>query len=50
MTSLGVKRMWLMSFIDYFGLVTDPRKDINVKHELLDVIFFLPIGLSHNLI
>ena len=28
-----------MSFIDYFGEITDPRKDINVKHNLLDVIF-----------
>jgi DDE_Tnp_1-associated len=28
-----------MSFIDYFGEITDPRKDINVKHNLLEVIF-----------
>ncbi|HAT8180831.1 TPA: ISAs1 family transposase, partial [Legionella pneumophila] len=28
-----------MSFIDYFGEITDPRKDINVKHDLLDFIF-----------
>lgn len=34
-----------MSFIDYFGLVTDPRKDINVKHELLDVIFLTITGV-----
>jgi hypothetical protein len=27
------------SFIDYFGEITDPRKDINVKHNLLDVTF-----------
>ena len=26
-------------FIDYFGEITVPRKDINVKHNLLDVIF-----------
>lgn len=34
-----------MSFIDYFGVVTDPRKDINVKHELLDVIFLTITGV-----
>lgn len=34
-----------MSFIDYFGSVTDPRKDINVKHELLDVIFLTITGV-----
>lgn len=28
-----------MSFIDYFGEIPDPRKDINVKRNLLDVIF-----------
>ena len=33
-----------MSFIDYFGLITDPRKDINVKHDLLDVIFLTITG------
>lgn len=37
--------MCRMSFIDYFGLVTDPRKDINVKHELLDVIFLTITGV-----
>jgi len=34
-----------MSFIDYFELITDPRKDINVKHELLDVIFLTITGV-----
>lgn len=34
-----------MSFIDYFGGVRDPRKDINVKHELLDVIFLTITGV-----
>jgi hypothetical protein len=33
-----------MSFIDYFGLITDPRKYINVKHDLLDVIFLTITG------
>ncbi|ETO94388.1 transposase family protein [Legionella oakridgensis] len=28
-----------MSFIDYFSEIPDPRQDINVKHNLLDVIF-----------
>lgn len=35
-----------MSFIDYFGLITDPRKDINVKHDLLDVIFLTITGVN----
>lgn len=35
-----------MSFIDYFGSVNDPRKDINVKHELLDVIFLTITGVT----
>lgn len=35
-----------MSFIDYFGSVNDPRKDINVKHELLDVIFLAITGVT----
>jgi len=35
-----------MSFIDYFGAVNDPRKDINVKHELLDVIFLTITGVT----
>ena len=34
-----------MSFIDYFGSITDPRTDINVKHELLDVIFLTITGV-----
>lgn len=34
-----------MSFIDYFGEITDPRKDINVKHNLLDVIFLTITGV-----
>ena len=34
-----------MSFIDYFGEISDPRKDINVKHNLLDVIFFTITGI-----
>ncbi|HAU1796572.1 TPA: transposase family protein [Legionella pneumophila] len=28
-----------MSFVDYFGEITDLRKDIHVKHDLPDVIF-----------
>lgn len=35
-----------MSFIDYFGEVRDPRKDINVKHDLLDVIFLTITGVT----
>jgi hypothetical protein len=35
-----------MSFIDYFGAVTHPRKDINVKHKLLDVIFLTITGVT----
>lgn len=35
-----------MSFIDYFGEVRDPRKAINVKHELLDVIFLTITGVT----
>lgn len=34
-----------MSFIDYFGLISDPRTDINVKHNLLDVIFLTITGV-----
>ncbi len=34
-----------MSFIDHFGLITDPRKDINVQHDLLDVIFLTITGV-----
>lgn len=34
-----------MSFIDYFGEIIDPRKDINVKHDLLDVIFLTITGV-----
>lgn len=34
-----------MSFIDYFGSIQDPRKDINVKHDLLDVIFLTITGV-----
>ena len=34
-----------MSFIDYFGAISDPRKDINVKHNLLDVIFLTITGI-----
>lgn len=34
-----------MSFIDYFGEITDPRKDINVKHNLLDVVFLTITGV-----
>jgi predicted transposase YbfD/YdcC len=37
--------MLSMSFIDYFGSITDPRTDINVKHELLDVIFLTITGV-----
>lgn len=35
----------IMSFIDYFGEISDPRKDINVKHNLLDVIFLTITGI-----
>ena len=28
-----------MSFIDHFSIIEDPRKDINVKHDFLDVLF-----------
>ena len=35
----------IMSFIDYFGEIGDPRKDINVKHNLLDVIFLTITGI-----
>lgn len=28
-----------MSFIEHFAIVDDPRKNINVKHDLLDVLF-----------
>lgn len=28
-----------MSFLTYFSVVSDPRTDINVKHDFLDVIF-----------
>ena len=34
-----------MSFIDYFGEISDPRKDINVKHNLLDVIFLTIVAV-----
>lgn len=34
-----------MNFIDYFISVEDPRSDINVKHELLDVIFLTITGV-----
>ena len=45
MASIRAKTMLWMSFIDYFGSVTDPRADINVKHELLDVIFLTITGV-----
>ena len=35
-----------MGFIDYFGEITDPRKDINIKHNLLDVIFLTITGMT----
>ncbi len=28
-----------MSFTDHFSIIEDPRKDINVKHDFLDVLF-----------
>ena len=28
-----------MPFIDHFISITDPRKDINKRHNLLDIIF-----------
>jgi len=28
-----------MSFIEHFAIVDEPRKDIKVKHDLLDVLF-----------
>ncbi|MCP4984757.1 MAG: transposase family protein, partial [Colwellia sp.] len=28
-----------MTFIDHFFSIKDPRTDINVKHDLLDVLF-----------
>ena len=28
-----------MSFIHYFSEITDPRKDINVKHNLTELLF-----------
>lgn len=28
-----------MSFIEHFSIIEDPRKDINVKHDFLDVLF-----------
>jgi predicted transposase YbfD/YdcC len=28
-----------MSFMEHFAIVDDPRQDINVKHDLLDVLF-----------
>ena len=28
-----------MPFIDHFSVIEDPRKDINVKHDFLDVLF-----------
>jgi len=34
-----------MSFIDFFGELPDPRKDINVKHNLLDIIFLTITGV-----
>lgn len=34
-----------MSFVDYFESITDPRKDINAKHNLLDVIFLTITGV-----
>lgn len=34
-----------MSFIDYFGEITDPRKDINLKHDLFDVIYLTITGV-----
>ena len=34
-----------MSFIDYLGEISDPRKDINLKHNLLVVIFLTITGI-----
>ena len=28
-----------MAFIDHFSVIEDSRKDINVKHDFLDVLF-----------
>ena len=28
-----------MSFLEHFSIVEDPRKDINVKHDFMDVLF-----------
>lgn len=28
-----------MSLIEHFSIIDDPRKDINVKHDLLDILF-----------
>lgn len=30
-----------MIFIEYFELIPDPPKDINLKHELLNVVFLI---------
>lgn len=34
-----------MSFIEHFGAIADPRTNINVKHELLDVLFLSVSGV-----
>lgn len=28
-----------MSFVEHFSIIEDPRKDINVKHDFIDVLF-----------
>ena len=28
-----------MSFIDHFSIIEDPRKDINVKYDFIDILF-----------
>jgi hypothetical protein len=35
----------IMAFIDYYNEISDPRTDIHVKHNLLDVIFLGSTGI-----
>ncbi len=36
-----IQEEWEMSFIDHFAIVDDPRKDIKVKYDLIDVLFLI---------